>query len=281
METAIPSASVGDGEGRTTIRPSRVALWTFALLLLGSLGLLQLFFGGVFLFLYSVFTDVDLTELASDIGFLSSEPALVLGLFAYFFTALIVIGVAFVWPTSWRAITESPQGPTAAEWLGWRPSTRLPMWVVPLLTLAYIAVVGITVTGIFGDATVDVQLLLFSTPLLQVVAVPVAGILAPIAEELVFRGALYNAMLPDKHQTQPEWVRHIGPFLVTSSSFVAIHAFAGFEEPGSFLLIIALSLYLSGLRAWTGSVKPAIIAHMTSNIASIIGLILAIVFVGG
>lgn len=89
----------------------------------------------------------------------------------------------------------------------------------------------------------------------------VAIVLAPLAEEIFFRGWLQSAM----HDELGEKRRWLAPLL-------AAFAFAGVHPPLSFVPVLALGLACGLLFARTRSVVPGILAHATHNaIAALVG----------
>jgi membrane protease YdiL (CAAX protease family) len=97
--------------------------------------------------------------------------------------------------------------------------------------------------------------------------------IAPISEEIVFRGGLYNALLRSPRNDVPPWQRHILPYILTSLAFAALHLSAGFERIGSIVLITVFSFYLTALRSYTGSIRTSFIAHLSWNTLAAVGLI--------
>lgn len=87
---------------------------------------------------------------------------------------------------------------------------------------------------------------------------------APIIEELIFRGYLYTAW----RQTRlGMW----GTILLTSLLFSAVH---GFQYPGILLgYLFVFSILLGLAREKTGSIWPPIAMHMTNNLIGAIGLL--------
>jgi membrane protease YdiL (CAAX protease family) len=76
--------------------------------------------------------------------------------------------------------------------------------------------------------------------------------LAPLVEELVFRGLLYGWLAS-------RWGGGIG-FLVSSLAFAAAHV-----EPAHAILVLPLGLMFGLLRWRTGSLWPSLVAHMANN----------------
>ncbi len=78
------------------------------------------------------------------------------------------------------------------------------------------------------------------------------AVLAPLGEELVFRGYLQR-VLGARYGT-------MRAVIVTSVLFAAIHL-----NPASLLALFALGVVFALLRVWTGSIWPAILAHAMQN----------------
>ena len=76
--------------------------------------------------------------------------------------------------------------------------------------------------------------------------------LAPLVEELVFRGLLYG-WLAGRWGTTVAW-------LVSSLAFAAAHI-----EPAHAILVLPLGLWFGWLRRRTGSLWPSLVAHMANN----------------
>lgn len=76
----------------------------------------------------------------------------------------------------------------------------------------------------------------------------------PAAEELLFRGALFERA---RRRWGAGWA-----VVATSLAFVAFHV-----EGGAFLPALAAGLVLGGLRAWTGGPWAAFLAHALYNLA--------------
>ena len=80
----------------------------------------------------------------------------------------------------------------------------------------------------------------------------VLGLLAPLAEELVFRGMLYGWLAG-------RW-NNLVAFVLSSLAFAAAHT-----EPLHILMVLPLGFWFGWLRWRTGSLVPTIVAHMINN----------------
>ena len=79
----------------------------------------------------------------------------------------------------------------------------------------------------------------------------IAG-LAPLVEELVFRGLLYG-WVAGRWGTAAAWI-------VSSLAFAAAHV-----EPAHIILVLPLGLWFGWLRRRTDSLLPSLVAHMVNN----------------
>jgi membrane protease YdiL (CAAX protease family) len=75
--------------------------------------------------------------------------------------------------------------------------------------------------------------------------------LAPLVEELVFRGLLYGWLC--RWGTGVAWI-------VSSLAFAAAHV-----EPAHVVLVLPLGLWFGWLRRHTDSLWPSLVAHMVNN----------------
>lgn len=134
------------------------------------------------------------------------------------------------------------------------------MLAVPAFTLGYAAVTT------FLLAQMRTRHLLVSGPtdytLIGLVVLNL-GVLAPLAEELFFRGWLYTG-LRARYGFWPS-------YLVTATLFAAIHWDANHRR---ILLVLPLALALGLLREGTGSIKPTVLLHAVYNL-TIVAITLA------
>ncbi len=134
--------------------------------------------------------------------------------------------------------------------VGWRPVV---LGVVGTTILSFtVSQIGVQPEGVkqVTDGVRDPSVLI---PTLLVLAV-----LAPVVEELVFRGLLYG------------WVAgRWGPlpaFIVSSLVFAAAHA-----EPAHIVLVLPLGFWFGWLRWRTNSLWPTLITHMINNAFAVLG----------
>ena len=137
----------------------------------------------------------------------------------------------------------------AAERGRWRRRDAVP---IALVTLAYASV--FTLIQVLGQN----RRLLMGGPtdflLLGTLAANLV-VLAPLAEELLFRGWLYTAL-------RARW-RFLPSFVVTAAAFAAIHWDANHLH---MLRVLPLALAVGLLRELTGSIRPTIALHAAYNL---------------
>ncbi len=251
-------------------RPPAAARWLLFLLLAATLLLVQILVAIPVLLVLTASNRV--SNQAQLETFITSEPGLLLVIIAAAVAGIGVVLAALVWSPVWNFFSESRKF-RVSNWLAWYKPEHLRLWHIPLITIPLLLGLGLGVGVIFGDSVVEAQLQLFSTPLLQVISSFTVIFIAPISEEIVFRGGLYNALLRTSRGDEPPWLRHILPYLITSLAFAALHLSAGFERLGSIVLITVFSFYLTALRSYTGSIKTSFIAHLSWNALAALGLI--------
>lgn len=101
------------------------------------------------------------------------------------------------------------------------------------------------------------------SPALLTLLIVLATVIAPIAEELLFRGTLFRYV----RTRWPHWLALLAPGVV----FAALHVnWRTFEGLASFVPLITLALILALAYERTGRISTAIIAHALFNLHSVI-----------
>lgn len=145
-------------------------------------------------------------------------------------------------------IAVSPMGRRALPALGFRPAR---FWTVVLGTVGAL-LVSVAVSQLGEPEGVKQALDVARTPSLLVASLAVMALLAPLVEEVVFRGLLYG-WVAGRWGTTVAW-------LVSSILFAAAHV-----EPAHALLVLPLGLWFGWLRRRTDSLWPSLVAHMVNN----------------
>jgi membrane protease YdiL (CAAX protease family) len=146
---------------------------------------------------------------------------------------------------SWRKMGLGPGGPPGAWWLG--------LMAAPgLFLLIALVEVGLRSLGVRQTQLESLEWLR-SVPLWQFALVAFCtAVLAPIAEEIYFRGYVFRAYLEQKGPLQA--------YVLSSLLFAVAHL-----NLPALLPIFAVGLFLALLYHRTGSVVPGIIAHACNN----------------
>ncbi len=283
METEITPIEGLPEKGATTENPQAehpgfgMRLLYFMLLMFMYMGM-QIVVGIPFLVVAAIIymnqtPTIDMTMLAeSPFSVLymiaESRPALWATVLAAATAAALAIGAALLWP---KIISRGRF--TGGHWAAWRNPRHIKVWMTIAATIVMLLAVGIGVASFFEETEVALQMMLFSTPGLGLFSAIVVTTVVPAAEELLFRGALYNLMLPGSDDAPLSLKAHILPFTVVTLSFGLIHLLAGFEHIGSIVQVILLSAFLTTLRTVSGSVKPSMLAHALWNGAAAFGML--------
>jgi membrane protease YdiL (CAAX protease family) len=124
-----------------------------------------------------------------------------------------------------------------------------------------------SVVGLYFPDTENqlIRILQSSRTALLVVAF-MATFTAPLVEEVIYRGVLYSALQ-----------RSIGipaAVIAVTLIFSLVHVPQYYESPQTIILLILLSLILTLMRVFSGSLLPSIIFHTMVNGAQSVALIL-------
>jgi len=162
-----------------------------------------------------------------------------LAMLAVFFLAGLVALAIAVAPLGWGAVPA----------LGLRMAG---FWPTLLGTIGALVIsVSVSQLGIEPQG-VKQALDVARTPALFVASLAVMALLAPLVEEMVFRGLLYG-WIAGRWGTVAAW-------LVSSILFAAAHV-----EPAHALLVFPLGLWFGWLRRRTESLWPSLVAHVVNN----------------
>jgi membrane protease YdiL (CAAX protease family) len=167
------------------------------------------------------------------------RPSGMLGMLAAFFgSALLAVAVA-VLPLGRRAV-----GALGFRPVGWRP-------IVGGTLAALLISVAVTQLGVEPEG-IKQAMEIAKEPPLFLASLLLMGVLAPLVEEMVFRGLLYG------------WLAGLwggwAAWLISSICFAAAHV-----ELAHVLLVLPLGLWLGWLRRRTDSLWPSLVAHMVNN----------------
>lgn len=150
------------------------------------------------------------------------------------------------------------------EALGWK-SGGVRWWHYIAIVFGFFVIIA--AVGQYIPMVEDELTRIASSSQAALIAIAVMAVVtAPITEEVIYRGALYSA-----------FQRRIGPFfsiIVVTLLFTSVHIPQYSKNPSKVILIAALSLVLTLLRASSGNLLPAIILHTLFNSISAIQMLL-------
>jgi hypothetical protein len=160
---------------------------------------------------------------------------------------LTILGAFFVIGLLAVVMAAAPLGRAAFPALGLRPADWKYLVFGPLATLALS--VGVSQLGIEPEGMKQV---IEFVPKQVVLSLLLLAVLAPIVEELVFRGLIYG------------WIAGrwgtMAAFIVSSLAFAAAHF-----EPAHVVLVLPLGLLFGWMRRRTDSLLPSLASHILNN----------------
>ncbi len=174
----------------------------------------------------------------------------VIAALVYSLTLAIAIGLPYV---LWRRKT-SLEELGLSRLVSWSDIALSPVGFVAygLLTTVTLTVVTTLITGFPADQVQDTGFSAFGTRADNLLAFATLVVIAPIAEEILFRGYLYGKL--------KRYVPAVVAAIATSLLFGAVHL-----QWNVAVDVFVLSLVLCGLRSLTGSIWAGILVHMIKN----------------
>lgn len=168
----------------------------------------------------------------------------------YVLSAVIVIGLPW-WIKKYRTTKQEIGLTRLPSWLdiGLAPTGAI---VYLICSVALLAVVTALVPGIDMDQVQETGFSDLSYRYEYILAFITLIIIAPIFEEILFRGYLYGKV----RKIIPVWLA----IVIVSVVFAAVHG-----QWNVAIDVFALSVVLCGLREMTGSVWAGILLHMMKN----------------
>ena len=171
-------------------------------------------------------------------GWLLHDRGMLTLLAVFFLTALIALSVAM-----------APMGRAAVPALGFRRVGWRPLVLGSVVGLALS--IAVSQFGLEPQGMKEAMDVVREPGMFVPSLVVIAG-LAPLVEELVFRGLLYG-WVAGRWGTVAAWI-------VSSLAFAGAHV-----EPAHILLVLPLAFWFGWLRRRTDSLLPSLVAHMVNN----------------
>ena len=160
---------------------------------------------------------------------------------------LTILGAFFLVGLVAAVIAVAPLGRAAVPALGLRPANWKYLAFGPLATLA----LSVAVSQL-GVQPQGMKQVIDFVPRQLVLGLFLLAVLAPVVEELVFRGLIYGWIAG-------RWSGMAG-FIVSSLAFAAAHF-----EPAHVMLVLPLGLLFGWMRWRSDSLLPSLFAHVLNN----------------
>lgn len=243
--------------GRRTAYGIGFAGWVIASFVLAQLLVLAVVWGGA--------------ELGISLPFVFNETVLqtLVSIVVYVVTIAMAIGVPwkfFGQRLRWRDIGLAQNLPR------WRDIGLAPIAFVLALICTGIAmyIASLVIPGVDLDTKQQVGFENITQRYEMLLAFFTLVVLAPICEELLFRGYLYGRVR--------KYYNAVWTIVLTSLVFGLMHVYAGPGMPLQWNVMIAtsvLALFIGALREYTGSIWAGILVHMLKNGVAFFALYIA------
>ncbi|WP_192459408.1 CPBP family intramembrane glutamic endopeptidase [Musicola keenii] len=135
--------------------------------------------------------------------------------------------------------------------------------LLPMLALLLLALIH----GLFGKPERWMMSLPQMPSLSLYLLIPTMCLLAPVIEEVIFRGFLLNARLG--------WGKHATQITVILTSLIFSLSHAQYLSPTTFVWLFVFSIILCQLRLHTNSLLAPIVLHALNNMLSITAVLAA------
>lgn len=227
-----------------------VGVWAFSVMMI-------VFLPAVFLVPYLAYAGVITQDALSLAEFASTNPAaIVVQMLAIIPAHILTLAFA------WLVVTRRGQF-SFRQTLGWT-SGGIRWWHHVLIFLAFFGLAAVVSTLIPESENQLTRILKSSRTAVFVIAL-MATFTAPLVEEVVYRGVLYSAF----QRAAGKVVAVVAVTLI----FSLVHVPQYYESLSTVLLLTVLSLILTLMRVYSGSLLPSIIFHTIVNGVQSIALI--------
>jgi hypothetical protein len=175
-----------------------------------------------------------------------SALGFVKGILIFLLQTVAALALAGLWSAPRRTSLGLARPDRTLLWLAAAP-------VISVL-LAFCARIALRVTPSTGEAPLE-SFISWPSGMLAFATI---GVIAPLAEELFFRGYLFRVALP---------LGRIAACALTLGLFVALHLAQSWGNWGGVLAVALTGTVLTWLRAASGSLLPPMLAHVLYNAA--------------
>ena len=175
---------------------------------------------------------------------------------------IIVLSIVGVLPAhfltlalAWLIVTNRGRRPFWKS-LGWSWPRNFGPWKAILLAVLLLGV-GLLITTMVRGSETQLDQLIKSSPQARWVVAFLAVATAPLVEEVIYRGVLFAAF---QKILGTRWA-----VVIISGMFLAVHILQYFNNLGVLSVIMILSVALTLVRAYTGSLLPCFVIHLVFN----------------
>lgn len=174
---------------------------------------------------------------------------------AIFTLAITLVLQLIALGTSWLVVTRLGKKPFL-QTLGWRwhPQFR---WAHAVGLAVLMFGVAAAISKLLPHQETDMEKILKMGTSIRLLVVVLAVLVAPLVEEVVYRGVIYSSI-------ERLWGKVAGVAVVTGI-FALVHVPQYWGSVAAITAIVTLSLVLTMLRAWTGSLLPCVVMHLVYN----------------
>lgn len=156
---------------------------------------------------------------------------------------------------SWMFVTRLGKKPFW-QTLGWTWHVQF-KWVHAVALAILMFGLGVVLTKLLPHHETELEKILKMGFLIRLMVVVLAVAIAPLEEEVVYRGVIYSAV-------ERIGGKGVGVAVVTFI-FALVHVPQYWGSFAAIATIISLSLVLTLLRAWTGKLLPCVATHLVYN----------------
>jgi CAAX protease family protein len=180
---------------------------------------------------------------------LADKTFIILSLLSVIPAHILTLGVI------WAVVTAGGKRPFW-ETLGWSWPPDFGPWKSIACAIVLLTI-GLFLTYMLDGPETQLDLLIKSSYAARLVTAFLAVTTGPLVEELIYRGVLFSAF---QRVMGVVWA-----VVVVSVMFVAVHVYQYYNNLGVIAVIAMLSISLTLVRAYTGSLLPCFVMHVVFN----------------
>ncbi len=219
-----------------------LGVWVFSVAMV-------IFLPSIFLLPYVLARGPSFSANAEFVEFVTKDPtAIIVQISAIMPAHLLTLLLA------WAVVTKLGRRPFFAS-LGWH-SGGVKAWHYVAMLVGFLGLVA-AVTSLLPLKEDELERIIRSSRTALYLVAAMAVFTAPLVEEVVYRGVLYSGFRKQ--------LGTVAAVALVTILFTAVHVPQYIENPGKIAVLGSLSLGLTLLRAFTGSLLPCFILHLLVN----------------